>query len=220
MFCSSQNATFLTHQCLNDCISNSITPFLVATAVVFRLDTYFQYFMPFIVTALLPTAISSQWRKIDSHRLTRDEQTWLSTTYVQIYAFLQVFTHRAKEQMLGIEEQSTCKSFFYSFYHFQMALGEKMCPTYCYTYGGVFVEMSPSVSSSLTPDIWHKRLLFTTWRVSVVVCVCFVPRRSPGHPPSLRNFGSSKVNSHMHKTNSRWIHFICWKKLCACADLI
>lgn len=46
--------------------------------------------MPFIVTALLPTAISSQWRKIDSHRLTRDEQTWLSTTYVQIYAFLQV----------------------------------------------------------------------------------------------------------------------------------
>lgn len=57
---------------------------------VTRLDTYFQYFMPFIVTALLPTAISSQWRKIDSHRLTRDEQTWLSTTYVQIYAFLQV----------------------------------------------------------------------------------------------------------------------------------
>lgn len=55
-----------------------------------RLDEYFQYFMPFIVTALLPTAISSQWRKIDSHRLTRDEQTWLSTTYVQIYAFLQV----------------------------------------------------------------------------------------------------------------------------------
>lgn len=56
----------------------------------YRLDDYFQYFMPFIVTALLPTAISSQWRKIDSHRLTRDEQTWLSTTYVQIYAFLQV----------------------------------------------------------------------------------------------------------------------------------
>lgn len=57
---------------------------------VTRLDTYFQYFMPFIVTALLPTAISSQWRKIDSHRLTRDEQTWLSTTYVQMYAFFQV----------------------------------------------------------------------------------------------------------------------------------
>lgn len=48
------------------------------------------YFTPFIVTALLPTAISSQWRKIDSHRLTRDEQTWLSTTYVQIFAFIQV----------------------------------------------------------------------------------------------------------------------------------
>ena len=46
--------------------------------------------MPFIVTAVLPTVISAQWRSIDSHRLTRDEQTWLSTTYVQIYAFLQV----------------------------------------------------------------------------------------------------------------------------------
>lgn len=49
-------------------------------------------FVPFIVTAVLPTVISSQWRGIDSHRLTRDEQTWLSTTYVQIYAFLQVRT--------------------------------------------------------------------------------------------------------------------------------
>lgn len=47
-------------------------------------------FVPFIVTAVLPTVISAQWRGIDSHRLTRDEQTWLSTTYVQIYAFLQV----------------------------------------------------------------------------------------------------------------------------------
>ncbi|CAM9783444.1 unnamed protein product [Discosporangium mesarthrocarpum] len=55
------------------------------------LDDYFKFFTAFIVSALLPTAISSRWRKVDSKRLTRDEQTWLSTTYVQIYAFLQVF---------------------------------------------------------------------------------------------------------------------------------
>ncbi|CAB1103980.1 GT2 [Ectocarpus sp. CCAP 1310/34] len=54
------------------------------------ITSYFSYFVPFIVTAVLPTVISAQWRSIDSHRLTRDEQTWLSTTYVQIYAFLQV----------------------------------------------------------------------------------------------------------------------------------
>eukprot|EP00752_Nemacystus_decipiens_P009510 g8501.t1 len=54
------------------------------------ITSYFTYFVPFIVTAVLPTVISAQWRSIDSHRLTRDEQTWLSTTYVQIYAFLQV----------------------------------------------------------------------------------------------------------------------------------
>lgn len=47
-------------------------------------------FVPFIVTAVLPTVISAQWRSVDSHRLTRDEQTWLSTCYVQVYAFLQV----------------------------------------------------------------------------------------------------------------------------------
>lgn len=51
---------------------------------------FFADFVPFIVTAVLPTVISAQWRSIESHRLTRDEQTWLSTTYVQIYAFLQV----------------------------------------------------------------------------------------------------------------------------------
>ncbi|CAM9342279.1 unnamed protein product [Ascophyllum nodosum] len=55
-----------------------------------EITPYFSYFVPFIVTAVLPTVISAQWRSIDSHRLTRDEQTWLSTTYVQIYAFLQV----------------------------------------------------------------------------------------------------------------------------------
>ncbi|CAM9632852.1 unnamed protein product, partial [Choristocarpus tenellus] len=51
---------------------------------------YFTFFVPFIVTAVLPTVISAQWRSVDAHRLTRDEQTWLSTCYVQVYAFLQV----------------------------------------------------------------------------------------------------------------------------------
>ncbi|KAG5192414.1 hypothetical protein JKP88DRAFT_271166 [Tribonema minus] len=49
---------------------------------------FFLFFTPFIVTAMLPTVISGSWRGVDSHRLTRDEQVWLSTTYVQIYAFL------------------------------------------------------------------------------------------------------------------------------------
>lgn len=52
-------------------------------------------FVPFIVTAVLPTVISAQWRGVDSHRLTRDEQTWLSTCYVQVYAFLQVPSYSA-----------------------------------------------------------------------------------------------------------------------------
>lgn len=55
-----------------------------------EITPYFSYFVPFIVTAVLPTVISAQWRSVDSHRLTRDEQTWLSTCYVQVYAFLQV----------------------------------------------------------------------------------------------------------------------------------
>jgi cellulose synthase/poly-beta-1,6-N-acetylglucosamine synthase-like glycosyltransferase len=53
-----------------------------------KVGEFFLYFTPFIVTAMLPTVISGSWRGIDSHRLSRDEQVWLSTTYVQIYAFL------------------------------------------------------------------------------------------------------------------------------------
>eukprot|EP00953_Heterococcus_sp_UTEX-ZZ885_P040164 20544-Heterococcus_DN1.PRE.3 len=37
---------------------------------------------------MLPTVISGTWRGVDSEKLTRDEQVWLSTTYVQVYAFL------------------------------------------------------------------------------------------------------------------------------------
>jgi hypothetical protein len=48
----------------------------------------FKQFTPFIVTAMLPTVISGTWRGVDSEKLTRDEQVWLSTTYVQVYAFL------------------------------------------------------------------------------------------------------------------------------------
>lgn len=49
---------------------------------------FFLFFTPFIVTAMLPTVISGTWRGVDSEKLTRDEQVWLSTTYVQIYAFV------------------------------------------------------------------------------------------------------------------------------------
>mmetsp|Transcript_1129 Transcript_1129/g.1733 ORF Transcript_1129/g.1733 Transcript_1129/m.1733 type:complete len:968 (+) Transcript_1129:131-3034(+) len=52
---------------------------------------FFRYFTPFIVTGMLPTVISGSWRGVDSQKLQRDEQVWLSTTYVQIYAFLSMF---------------------------------------------------------------------------------------------------------------------------------
>jgi cellulose synthase/poly-beta-1,6-N-acetylglucosamine synthase-like glycosyltransferase len=51
-------------------------------------DTFFMYFTPFIVTAFLPTVISGSWRGVESEKLQRDEQIWLSTTYVQVFAFL------------------------------------------------------------------------------------------------------------------------------------
>mmetsp|Transcript_4432 Transcript_4432/g.6276 ORF Transcript_4432/g.6276 Transcript_4432/m.6276 type:complete len:1027 (+) Transcript_4432:159-3239(+) len=53
-----------------------------------KVGEFFLFFTPFIVTAMLPTVISGSWRGVDSNKLTRDEQVWLSTTYVQIYAFL------------------------------------------------------------------------------------------------------------------------------------
>jgi cellulose synthase/poly-beta-1,6-N-acetylglucosamine synthase-like glycosyltransferase len=48
---------------------------------------FFLFFTPFMITAMLPTLISGNWRGVDSDKLQRDEQVWLSTTYVQIYAF-------------------------------------------------------------------------------------------------------------------------------------
>ncbi|KAG5175292.1 hypothetical protein JKP88DRAFT_250206, partial [Tribonema minus] len=49
---------------------------------------FFLFFTPYVVSAMLPTLISGAWRNVDADRLQRDEQVWLSTTYVQIYAFL------------------------------------------------------------------------------------------------------------------------------------
>ncbi|CAN0113427.1 unnamed protein product, partial [Phaeothamnion confervicola] len=53
-----------------------------------QVGTFFLFFTPFIVTAMLPNVISATWKNIASEKLTRDEQVWLATTYVQCYAFL------------------------------------------------------------------------------------------------------------------------------------
>eukprot|EP00612_Vaucheria_litorea_P005782 CAMPEP_0171461346 /NCGR_PEP_ID=MMETSP0945-20130129/5831_1 /TAXON_ID=109269 /ORGANISM="Vaucheria litorea, Strain CCMP2940" /LENGTH=671 /DNA_ID=CAMNT_0011987675 /DNA_START=409 /DNA_END=2424 /DNA_ORIENTATION=+ len=53
---------------------------------------FFLFFTPFMITAMLPTLISGNWRGVDSDKLQRDEQVWLSTTYVQIYAFFSMLT--------------------------------------------------------------------------------------------------------------------------------
>ncbi|KAG5191792.1 cellulose synthase, family GT2 [Tribonema minus] len=53
-----------------------------------RVADFFLYFTPYIVTGMLPTVISGSWGDVDANKLQRDEQVWLSTTYVQIYAFL------------------------------------------------------------------------------------------------------------------------------------
>ncbi|KAG5175559.1 cellulose synthase, family GT2 [Tribonema minus] len=57
---------------------------------------FFVRFIPFIVTAVLPTVILGNRPGVDMDRLSRDEQVWLSTTYIQMYAFFsmtwQIFT--------------------------------------------------------------------------------------------------------------------------------
>jgi cellulose synthase/poly-beta-1,6-N-acetylglucosamine synthase-like glycosyltransferase len=58
-----------------------------------NIATFMLYFVPFIVTAMLPNAICGSWQGVDSEKLTRDEQIWLSTTYVQCYAFLSMFSN-------------------------------------------------------------------------------------------------------------------------------
>lgn len=49
---------------------------------------FFRYFTPFIVTTMLPNVIAAHYYGADTNRLARDEQVWLSTTYVQITALL------------------------------------------------------------------------------------------------------------------------------------
>ncbi len=51
------------------------------------LADFFIHFTPYIVTASLPTLLLASSRGVDTEKLHRDEQTWLSTCYVQLYAF-------------------------------------------------------------------------------------------------------------------------------------
>jgi cellulose synthase/poly-beta-1,6-N-acetylglucosamine synthase-like glycosyltransferase len=51
------------------------------------LGDFFQHFTPYIVTALLPGVIAAITKGVDPKKLERDEQIWMSTTYLQFYAF-------------------------------------------------------------------------------------------------------------------------------------
>jgi Cellulose synthase len=48
------------------------------------------YFFPFIITATLPTVASLGWLKTSSSKVMRDEQVWFATSYVQLYAIVNV----------------------------------------------------------------------------------------------------------------------------------
>jgi cellulose synthase/poly-beta-1,6-N-acetylglucosamine synthase-like glycosyltransferase len=61
-----------------------------------KLATFFLYFTPYVVTSMLPTTLSSGWRGVHSDKLSRDEQIWLSTTYVQVWAFISMVMKQFK----------------------------------------------------------------------------------------------------------------------------
>ncbi|CAM9444245.1 unnamed protein product [Chrysoparadoxa australica] len=48
------------------------------------------YFFPFIISATLPTVAALGWLRTSSIKVMRDEQIWFCTSYVQIYAILNV----------------------------------------------------------------------------------------------------------------------------------
>eukprot|EP00752_Nemacystus_decipiens_P014993 g13350.t1 len=55
------------------------------------------FFFPYIVTATIPTILAVGWKNVNPNRVLTDEQFWLSTCYVQIWAFA-----------LGVYNRITC----------------------------------------------------------------------------------------------------------------
>ncbi|CAM9384881.1 unnamed protein product [Discosporangium mesarthrocarpum] len=57
------------------------------------------FFLPYIVTATIPTLLAVSWKNVNPNRVLTDEQFWLSTCYVQVWAFA-----------LGFYNKIACKS--------------------------------------------------------------------------------------------------------------
>jgi cellulose synthase/poly-beta-1,6-N-acetylglucosamine synthase-like glycosyltransferase len=51
---------------------------------------FFLYFTPYIVLGQLVTILAAWGARADTQKFVRDEQTWLSTTYLQAYAFYSI----------------------------------------------------------------------------------------------------------------------------------
>ncbi|CAM9135904.1 unnamed protein product [Laminaria digitata] len=58
---------------------------------------FIYFFFPYIITATIPTILAVGWKNVNPNRVLTDEQFWLSTCYVQIWAFA-----------LGIWNRITC----------------------------------------------------------------------------------------------------------------
>ncbi|CAM9338772.1 unnamed protein product [Hapterophycus canaliculatus] len=58
---------------------------------------FIYFFFPYIITATIPTILAVGWKNVNPNRVLTDEQFWLATCYVQIWAFA-----------LGVWNRITC----------------------------------------------------------------------------------------------------------------
>jgi len=64
------------------------------------------YLLPFFLTAILPTTIGLGWRKVNPDLALREEQVWMATSYVQLYAFVSSVWSRIKRATTALSKDS------------------------------------------------------------------------------------------------------------------
>jgi len=65
---------------------------------------FVMFLVPYFITAILPTIIGLGWRKVNPDLALREEQVWMATSYVQLYALIQAIWKRIQRATISINK--------------------------------------------------------------------------------------------------------------------
>jgi len=109
------------------------------------------FLVPYFITATIPTIIGLGWRKVNPDLALREEQVWMATSYVQLYALMQAIWQKIVSATIAINKDTNNSG--------QGSNWSLDCPTWP-LYAMFFLQFAAMITSSVR---WFKNDFEEPW---------------------------------------------------------